>query len=351
MGYLSMSFFSHTLVQIKKNLFISLVVGHFFIFICFCFSIFPFFVLFSCLQTFFFLVLFFECCLFTVGPFLCISFFFENSVWFEHRFSLLFKILSFYILSLLHKKAMFFFFFWIVPFVQSLFSRKKLFLVCWSSKESNVPLWFLFLLVFLLSKKTCKISCFYLFLNLLFWTMSFFCLIFLDLHRNMFPWQLFFFTSLFPPFVHPRSICSLSFWSPLVFSFLSPFSPFYFKLFGLFIIFMFLYVKHCAKKKIFWYCSKTLFFCLLFPIEKQRFLCFFFFFVEPFFTLIYVPFFFVFFCVLKNGFSFCFTFFLFFFLTLILFITPFFMCPRIKNVVAFLEKRWKIRFPVSDLLV
>ena len=83
---------------------------HIYLFLHVCpFFDFSFFVLFSCLKTFFFFVLFFECCLFTVGPFLCIFFFFwrevgENSVWLDHRFSTLLKNFSFYILSLLHKK-------------------------------------------------------------------------------------------------------------------------------------------------------------------------------------------------------------------------------------------------------
>ena len=94
---------------------------------------------------------------------------------------------------------------------------------------------------------------------------------------------------------------ALSFLSPLVFSFLSPFSPFYFKL--PFLSFYYLYVSLCKTLcQIFFIlldCSKTLFFCLLFSIKKLRFLCFLFllgFFLHWFMFQV----FFVFFCVLKK---------------------------------------------------
>ena len=98
-----------------------------------------------------------------------------------------------------------------------------------------------------------------------------FCLIFLDLFRNMFPLQkmcslpLYFLLSfiLFPSVP--------SFLSPLVFFVSFTFSPFYFKL--LFVVFYYLHVSLCKtlcqKKCIFLDCSKTPFLCLLFSLKKN----------------------------------------------------------------------------------
>ena len=99
------------------------------------------------LKHFSFFVLVLECCSLLV-PFY-VSLFLKTLFGLNIDFlTFLQKKFSFYILSLLHKKAMVFF-----PFCAvSLFLSKKLFLVCWSSKESNVPLWFLFLVFSLLKK-------------------------------------------------------------------------------------------------------------------------------------------------------------------------------------------------------
>ena len=234
--------------------------------------------------------------LFFVGPFLCISFFFWKLclVW-----TSLFSLFSpfTYTLSLFFT----FFFFWIVPFVLSFLGVKKtVFLVCWSSKERKVPLCFLFLLVFSLLEKNCIIICFHLFLNFLFWTMSFFLF--------DFPWSPSQHVS-FTMFSSPRYFLLsfilfpsvLSFLSPLVFSFLSPFSSllFWTSFFGLFIIFMFLCVKHCAKKIcIFLYCSKTLFFLSsLFHQKNSVFSVSFF--VEPVFYIDLCSMFCLFLCLEK----------------------------------------------------
>ena len=75
-----------------------------------------------------------------------------------------------------------------------------------------------------------------------------FCLIFLDLLRNMLPFYRVFFTSLFPPFVHHLSICSFFFVSScfLVSFTFSHFLNFLFFMF--FSISMFLYVKLFVEK-------------------------------------------------------------------------------------------------------
>ena len=88
--------------------------------------------------------------LFSVGPFFCISVFEKNSVWFEHRLSPLLKISPFTYSPFFTKKQCVFL---NCSFCAVSFFRKKLFLICWSSKESNVPLCFLFLLVSSLLKK------------------------------------------------------------------------------------------------------------------------------------------------------------------------------------------------------
>ena len=98
-----------------------------------------------------------------------------------------------------------------------------------------------------------------------------FCLIFLDLLRNMLPFQSVFFTSLFPLFVHPLSICSLFFVSScfLVSFTFSPFLNFLF-----FWSFYYLCVSSCQTL-----CGKNLFKLLQnyfssFHLKKLRFLCF-----------------------------------------------------------------------------
>ena len=229
---LNVLFCSHTSPHQKKKLFVHFPFGcapfHIYLFLHVCRFFFDFSLFYSrVLKHFSFLFSFLNVVL-CWSLFMYLSFFFENSVWFEHRFSLLFEIFSFYIFSLLHKKSN------VVKYCFLLyclffFSRKKLFLVCWSSKESNVPLWFLFLLVFLFLKKKLQNKLFLLvfersFLN---HVVFFFVSCFLISFATWFLCKNVFFTSLFPPFIHPLSICSL-FLSPIVFSFLSPFSPFYF---------------------------------------------------------------------------------------------------------------------------
>ena len=134
------------------------------------------------------------------------------------------------------------------PFVTVSFFTKTVFLPCWSSNESNVPLCFLFLLVFSSSKKKTMQN--KLFLPVFEPSLNhvFFCFIFLDILRNMFscakmsasPFYVLLLFILFP------SVLSL-FLSLLVFSFRSPFSPSV-HFVGLFIISVFLHVKLCAKK-------------------------------------------------------------------------------------------------------
>ena len=178
-----------------------------------------------------------------------------------------------------------------------------------------------------------KTSCFFVYRSL-FLFMFFFHLFFMSFFVwfSWSPWV--FHTSLFPPFVHPLSICSLFFVSSC---FLVSFT--FFSLIKLpFLLCFCLYVSLCqtlcaTKKSMFLGFCKNLFFCLLFSIKKTSFSLF------PFllgsFTLIYFPCL-VFFCVLKNGCSFCFT--LFFLLLLFnsvsLFYSPF--CRDVsknKNVV------------------
>ena len=89
-------------------------------------------------------------------------------------------------------------------------------------------------------------SYFQFFFHLFF--MSFFCLIFLDLVRNMLPFYRVFFTSLFPLFVHHLSICSFFFCLLLFSRFLHLFSLFKLPFFCFFSISMFLYVKLFVEK-------------------------------------------------------------------------------------------------------
>ena len=275
MGCLLMSFCSNTSPNHKKLVCsFPFFLVHFFMSICICmfvllFAIFPSFVLFFCVfKHFSFLFSFLN--VFLCWSLLLISFF-ENSVWFEHRFSHLLKISPFTYSPFFTKKMCFFL---NCSFCAVSFFRKKLFLICWSSKESNVPLWFLFLLVvcFFL-EETCKISCFYLFLNLLFLKHVFFCFIFLDILRNMVPSKM----SVSPfhvllLFIIFTSVLSL-FVSLLVFSFRSPFSPLV-HFVGLFIISVFLDVKFYAKKMyLFELLQNSLFLSSLFH-QNLSFLCF-----------------------------------------------------------------------------
>ena len=157
---------------------------------------------------------------------------------------------------------------------------------------------FSFFLFFSSQEKLQNDNLFYLFLTFFFWTLHFFqhrlcrknfmfcvfrsllifsfsficfhvvfCLIFLDLLRNMLPFQSVFFTSLFPLFVHPLSICSFFFSSCFLVSF--TFSHFLNFLFvDLFIISMFLYVKLIVEK-IFLHFCETIF--SSFHIKKTSF--------------------------------------------------------------------------------
>ena len=120
-----------------------------------------------------------------------------------------------------------------------------------------------------------------------------FCLIFLDLLRNMLPFYKVFFTSLFPPFVHHLSICSFFFVSSC---FLVSFPFSHFLNFLFFLIFQYLYVSICQTL-----CGKN--FKLLrnyfsYFHHKKNFVFSVSFSLGLFFPCL------VFFCVLKNGFSF-----------------------------------------------
>ena len=90
------------------------------------------------------------------------------------------------------------------------------------------------------------------------------------LQFNIFHFLIVCFASLFPPFVHPLSICSLFFFVSSCFCrFVHLFLPFIlnFFFFGIFIISVSLCKKLC-QKYIFLDCSKTLFFSLLFSFKK-----------------------------------------------------------------------------------
>ena len=158
---LSMTSFNNKfmeLLQIKKNGFsVFLFVGHFFriylfLHVCPFFSPPPFFCfILMCFWTFFFFVLVLECFSF-VAPFLCICFF-EDSVRFDHRFPPL--CFSFYIPSFFFHKNMSFFNCF-RSYCLFFFEKKPVFLVYLSFKVVTVPLCFLFLFVFLFSKKLAK---------------------------------------------------------------------------------------------------------------------------------------------------------------------------------------------------
>ena len=162
--------------------------------------------------------------------------------------------LSFHILSFFHKTPCFLNGFRLHGFF---FSKKKncfscllvlniekysfvFFLSSFFSSQEKLPndnlfyhfLTFFFeLFTFFSTNSVGKTSCFVFFGLFFFSCFSFICFScrfsfdFLDLLRNMLPFKSVFFTALFPLLVHPLSICSLSFLSPLVFSFPSPFLP------------------------------------------------------------------------------------------------------------------------------
>ena len=133
-------------------------------------------------------------------------------------------------------------------------------------------------------------SYFQFFFHLFF--MSFFCLIFLDLVRNMLPFYRVFFTSLFPLFVHHLSICSFFFVSSC-FLVSCTFSHFLNFLFFVFSVSLCFYMSNSLWKKFLNFCD-TIF--LLFTTKKLRFLCFLF--SWAFFSM------FGLFLCLENGFSF-----------------------------------------------
>ena len=207
----------------------------------------------------------------------------------------LFFVFSFYILSLFTRRHVFLNCFRL----HGLF-KKNVFLVCWSFKR-NVPLCFLFLLVFFLLKKMQNDNLFYLFLNFFFELFTFstqtlseklhvlcfsvssyfqfffhlffhvvFCLIFLDLLRNMLPFKSVFFTSLFPLFVHPLSICSL-FCLLLCSRFFHLFSLFKLPFFWVFLLSLCSLCQTLCGKIFLNFCE-TIF--LLFTTKKLRFFCF-----------------------------------------------------------------------------
>ena len=193
--------------------------------------------------------------LFSVGLFLWISsfFFFWKlcSAW-TSIFSL-FENFSFYILSLLHTKAIFLIVsFCAVPFF---LVGKNCFLFLGPPKRVMFLCVFSFLFFLFSKKKNAKyvvFNCFWpFFLEACRFLFSFFLISFATcfLCKNVF------FTSLFPPFVHPHSIRSLFFVSscfPVFFTFFLLFYTSFWTFYNL-------------------YVSKILFFCLLFSIEKTPF--------------------------------------------------------------------------------
>ena len=120
-----------------------------------------------------------------------------------------------------------------------------------------------------------------------------FCLIFLDLLRNMLPFYRVFFTSLFPPFVHHLSICSFFFCLLLFSRFFHLFSLFKLPFFFVFSVSLCFYMSNSLWKKFLNFCE-TIF--LLFTTKN-------FVFSVSFSLGLFFPCL-VFFSVLKNGFSF-----------------------------------------------
>ena len=241
----------------KKNLFVYFPFCFFFsylfclcMFVCF-FSKFLFFVLFSCVFEhssfkFSFLNVFSS-----VTPFY-VSHFLEDSVWFDHRISF-FSSSPFTYSPFFTRSHVF----WIVSVrTVSFLFEKTVFLVCWSLK--NVPLCFLFLLVFFSSQEKLENDdSFYFFLTFFFELSTFFntnsvgktsCFVFFGLFSfSVFLSSVFSCRFLFDFSRSPSQHASfskmsslplyflllfilfpsvLSFLSPLVFSFLSPFLPF-----------------------------------------------------------------------------------------------------------------------------
>ena len=241
MGYLLMSFLLTDFSKSKKNLFVHFPFCwaplHIYLFLHVCpfFSIFPSFVLFSCVFTHFSFLFSF------LNVFLCWFLFIDLFFWF-----LCLVWSSFFSPSyspFFTKKTMCFELF---PFVTVSFFTKTVFLPSWSSNESNVPFVFSLSSCFS-SKKNLQNK---LFLPVFEPSLNhvFFCFIFLDILRNMFPLQKcllhLFMSSFCSSSFH---LFSLFFLSLLVFSFRSPFSP-SIHFVGLFIISVFLHVKLCAKK-------------------------------------------------------------------------------------------------------
>ena len=155
-----------------------------------------------------------------------------------------------------------------------------------------------------------SVSSYFVFLTSVFHVV--FYLIFLDLLRNMLPFYRVFFTSLFPPFVHHLSICS--FFCLLLFSrFFHLFSLFKLPFF-VFSVSLCFYMSNSLWKNFLNFCE-TIF--LLFT-SKKNFVFSVYFSLGLFFPCL------VFFCVVKNGFSFYNpSFFWFFFSTLFLFFSFF----------------------------
>ena len=141
--------FAQTLLQLKKNLFVHFLffgaLFHEYLFLHVC-LFFRFFLLLFYSYMFWNIFLF----LFSfLNVFLCWSlfidlFFFCFSVWFDHRF-----FSPSYSPFFTKKKTMCF---ELLPFVTVSVLTKTVFLPCWSFWERNVPLCFLFLLVFLFSE-------------------------------------------------------------------------------------------------------------------------------------------------------------------------------------------------------
>ena len=205
-----------------------------------------------------------------------------------------FFIFSFYILFLFHKNPCFCFY-WIVSHLYCFFGLKNcVFLVCWSFfLERNVPWCFLFSSCFNLikKKKTCRIIiCFNIFSNSFFFSKKlwFFSIPFSTCFLLKLPSSPLYFLLLFTLF--PSVLSCLS---PLGFSFLSPFSPFFLTSF----FFVFARQTMCKKKKYLLELLQNYLFCLLFSIKIFVFSASFF--CWAFFRLIYFPCFVIFLCLEK----------------------------------------------------
>ena len=359
MGYLSMYFFVHTLLHIKKKLvcsfpFLLFTFSYLFVFACLSFFFRFFFVLFSCLKTFFFFVLVLECCSLLVSFY--VSLFFENSVWFEHRFSHFFKKILLYMLSLSssQKSKVFFFekqcFFFLkkknVPFVlSSFFQKKKKNRFLFVGPPKRVVFRCGLFLVFSILKKM---------QNKLFWLvfeLSFLNHVFLynfswspsqRVSFAMFSLPLYFLLSIIFPSV-------LSFLSPLVFLVSFIFYDYFTRLFW---SFYYLYVSLCktlCQKMYVLDGSKTIFFCLFSIKKKLRFLCFLF--CWAFFYIDSCSMFFLSLCLEKM-----FSHFVSLFFFILLFnsdslLDSILMYPKLKRLLLSWKNVGKTTFSVSDLLV